>query len=134
MKLPFLKLALAVLIFVMGQKTALAQQEKALNFLSVETPPSYPGGMANFYKLIINHLNYPAAAKKNNIEGMVLVSFTIEKDGTLDEIEVQRSLGYCTDEEAVRVLKLSEKWKPGIQKGQAVRVKYNLPIKFANKK
>lgn len=132
MKTITFKLLVIILIFAVAQNDVMAQQkEKVFDFVALEFPPNYPGGMANFYKLIANNIKYPEAAKKNNIEGIVLVSFIIEKNGTLSNVEVQRGLGYGTDEEAVRVLKLSQKWSPGTQKGKAVRVKYNLPIKFA---
>ncbi len=75
---------------------------------------------------------YPAEAKKYNIQGRVIVSFIIEKDGSLTNIKVMRGLGYGFDEEAVRVLKLSPKWNPGLQCGVPVRVMYTFPIVFAN--
>jgi protein TonB len=134
MRALFLKLAVCVLLFVGVQKDAMAQDEKLYDFVTLETPPNYPGGMVNFYKLIGNNIKYPEAAKKNNIEGIVFVSFIIEKDGSLSNVAVKRTLGYGTDEEAVRVLNLSEKWNPGFQNGKAVRVMYNIPIKFSNKK
>ncbi len=134
MRALFLKLAVFVLLFVGVQKDAMAQDEKLYDFVTLETPPNYPGGMVNFYKLIGNNIKYPEAAKKNNIEGIVFVSFIIEKDGSLSNVAVKRTLGYGTDEEAVRVLKLSEKWNPGMQNGKVVRVMYNIPIKFSNKK
>ena len=101
------------------------------SFVSMETPPSYPGGIAKFYQFLGANIKYPKLAAQNNIKGHVFVSFTVEKDGSLTDIKIDRKLGYGTDEEAVRVLSLSPKWNPGTQKGVAVRVKYNIPIKFA---
>ena len=69
-------------------------------------------------------------ARENNISGRVFISFVVEKNGQLTDIKVLRGLGYGTDEEAVRVLKKSPKWKPGIQNGRAVRVQYTIPIAF----
>lgn len=134
MKTLFFKLSVITLFFAVGQNDVMAQQkDKVFDFVTLESPPKYPGGMANFYKLIGDNLRYPEFAKKNNIEGTVLVAFVIEKNGTLSNVEVQRGLGYGIDEEAVRVLKLSQKWNPGTQNGKTVRVKYNIPIKFTNK-
>lgn len=101
------------------------------SFVSMETPPSYPGGIVKFYQFLMSTIKYPKLAVENNIQGHVFVSFTVEKDGSLTDIKIDRKLGYGTDEEAVRVLGLSEKWNPGTQNGKPVRVKYNIPIKFA---
>jgi len=100
------------------------------DFVSVETQPSFPGGMQNFYTYLKKNLRYPADAKANKVEGKVFISFVVEKDGSLMDIKVDRSLGQGTDEEAVRVLKESPKWTPGIQDGNVVRVKFNIPISF----
>ena len=101
------------------------------SFVSMETPPTYPGGMESFYKFLGQNIKYPAIAAENSIQGNVFVSFTVEKDGTLSDIKIDRKLGYGTDEEAVRVLKLSRRWNPGMIGDRPVRVKYNIPIKFA---
>lgn len=114
-----------------GPKQAVVVEDtQVYNFQSMENPPQYPGGMQKFYDFIGATLRYPPMAADNNIEGAVLVSFTIEKDGTLTEPKVDRKLGYGTDEEALRVLRMSKRWNPGMQNGKPVRVKYNIPIKF----
>ena len=121
----------AVLLLSFCQKNAIAQDDQTIyNFVSMETPPTYPGGMVSFYKFLGENVKYPKQAKDENIQGNVFVSFTIEKDGSLNDIVVNKPLGGGTDEEAVRVLKLSKKWNPGVQNGKVVRVKYNLPIRF----
>ncbi|MFI5451173.1 TonB family protein [Pedobacter sp. UC225_61] len=104
---------------------------RVYNFVAMENPPSYPGGVGAFYKFLANNIKYPLLASDNEIQGTVYVSFTVEKDGSLNDIKVDRKLGYGTDEEAVRVLKLSKRWNPGMQNGRVVRVKYNIPIKFS---
>lgn len=86
--------------------------------------------MDKFYSFLKENLRYPAEAKANKLEGKVFLSFVVEKDGSLMDIKVDRKLGLGTDEEAVRVLKESPKWQPGIQNGNVVRVKYNIPINF----
>ncbi|MES2445891.1 MAG: energy transducer TonB [Bacteroidota bacterium] len=122
----------AMLLLGFCAKNTLAQDDQTVyNFVAMETPPSYPGGMANFYKFLGENIKYPKLAKDENIQGNVFVSFTIEKDGAINDVKVEKKLGGGTDEEAVRVLKLSKRWNPGIQHGKTVRVKYNLPIRFA---
>ena len=101
------------------------------NFVSISTPPNYPGGMYKFYEYLGKNIKYPIMAADNEVEGNVFVSFVVEKDGSLTDIKVDRKLGYGTDEEALRVLKLSKRWNPGMQNGRPVRVKYNIPIKFS---
>jgi TonB family protein len=101
------------------------------NFVAMSNPPTYPGGLAKFYEFLGKNIRYPQFAADNDVQGKVLVSFTVEKDGSLSDIKVERKLGFGTDEEAIRVLKTSKKWFPGVQNGRAVRVKYNIPISFA---
>ncbi|RZK55394.1 MAG: energy transducer TonB [Pedobacter sp.] len=93
-------------------------------------PPKYPGGLDKLYKFLGDNMKYPKEAKDNKIQGKVFVGFTVQKDGSLADIKVMRKLGYGTDEEAVRVLKLSPKWEPGLENGRPVNVKYNIPISF----
>jgi len=115
-----------------GPKQAVVVEDNTVySFVSMENPPMYPGGIEKFYKFLGDNIKYPPMAAENNIQGNVFVSFTVEKDGSLTDIKIDRKLGYGTDEEAVRVLKLSRRWNPGMQNGKPVRVKYNIPIKFS---
>jgi TonB family protein len=99
--------------------------------VSMETPPTYPGGIAQFYKALMTNMEYPKAARDAKIQGTVYLSFVIEKDGSLADIKTDgKKLGGGTDEEAIRVLKLAGKWNPGLKNGKPVRVKYNVPVKF----
>ncbi|WP_343530581.1 TonB family protein [Pedobacter sp.] len=107
------------------------EPDEVHSFVSLENPPKFPGGINDFYKFLGDNIKYPEEAAKQDIEGNVFVSFIVEKDGSLNDIKIDKGLGYGTDEEAVRILKLSPKWNPGTQNGKAVRVKYNLPIKFS---
>ena len=99
-------------------------------FTSVEQNPEFPGGDAAFGKYLGNKIRYPAVAKENNVQGKVFLNFTVERDGSLTDIKVVRGIGSGCDDEAVRVLKSSPRWKPGIQNGRAVRVSYTIPISF----
>ncbi|MET3977784.1 protein TonB [Mucilaginibacter sp. UYP25] len=99
-------------------------------FTAVEQSPAFPGGEGAFGKYLGNNIKYPAIARENNVTGRVVLTFVVERDGSLTDIKVLRGLGSGTDEEAVRVLKKSPKWKPGIQNGRPVRVQYSIPVNF----
>lgn len=92
--------------------------------------PEPVGGVSAWAKFLNKNLRFPAEAQEQQVGGRVILSFVVEKDGHLSGITVERSAGYGFDEEAVRVLKLAKAWKPGLQNGQPVRVKYTIPINF----
>lgn len=97
----------------------------------VEKMPEFPGGSQAMFKYLAENIQYPAIAKENNIQGRVVCSFTVNKDGSLSNIEVVLSGGDASlDKEAVRVIKSMPKWKPGMQLGKPVRVQYTIPVKF----
>ena len=100
-------------------------------FTSVERVPSFPGGMEAFYNFLSKNIVYPKAARDKNTQGKVIVSFIVERDGKLNLVKVARGIGDGCDEEAIRVIKLSPPWKPGMQNGHTVRVAYSVPINFA---
>lgn len=100
-------------------------------FVFVESQPEFIGGMTALRDFLSQNLRYPSAAQRSNVQGKVFLSFTIETDGSLSNINVIRGIGFGCDEEALRVMKLMPKWKPGKQSGRAVRVKFNLPIVFS---
>lgn len=95
-----------------------------------EQMPEFPGGMKELLKFLQDNLKYPESAMKNNLQGRVIVQFVVEKDGTPTEFNVVRAVNPDLDAEALRVLKTMPKWKPGMQKGEAVRVKYTVPVAF----
>ena len=90
--------------------------------------PEYPGGITEFYKLVGMNFKIPIEAKKNKVEGKILIKFMVEKDGSLFEFKIEKDLGYGMADEAIRVIKLSPKWVPGSENGKAVRVEYSMPI------
>jgi protein TonB len=96
----------------------------------LEAMPEPVGGATSWSKFLQKNLRYPAVAQEQGISGRVFLSFVIEKDGHLSNIVVERGAGYGFDEEATRVLKLAKAWKPGIQNGGPVRVKYVIPMNF----
>ncbi len=96
----------------------------------VEEPAEFPGGLEELVKFLMVNIKYPSVARQHGIEGTVFVSFLIEKDGSLSDISVAKSLSSETDAESLRVVGLSPNWKPGRIKGQPVRARFVLPIKF----
>ena len=96
----------------------------------VEVAPEFPGGMDKMAKYFSENIKYPEEAKEKDISGRVFISFVVEKDGSVTEAKVKRSIGGGCDEEALRVVKAMPKWKPGMMKGKPVRVNYMLPIFF----
>ena len=99
-------------------------------FQVVEEMPEFPGGMGECMKWLGQNIKYPAEAKEKGVQGRVIVQFVVEKDGTIVNAKVVRGVDPDLDAEALRVVNQSPKWKPGKQKGEAVRVKYTLPIMF----
>ena len=92
--------------------------------------PSFPGGDAKLREWIKKNMKYPSYAKKNGIEGQVLVVFIVEKDGSISNAEVSWGVDPSLDQEALRIVNKMPKWKPGTQHGRTIRVKYRLPINF----
>lgn len=99
-------------------------------FTVVEQMPEFPGGEDAMFKFLKDNIKYPEEARKQGISGRVFVTFVIEADGEISNIEMLREIGGGCDEEAMRVVSIMPKWEPGYQKGVAVRVQFNLPIKF----
>ncbi|MBQ5975325.1 MAG: energy transducer TonB [Bacteroidales bacterium] len=99
-------------------------------FLVVEEDPEFPGGLDALSKFIADNIKYPQLAKENNITGKVFVSFVVEKDGRVGQVKILRDIGGGCGNEAVRVVKMMPKWKPGKQRGKAVRTQFNLPVNF----
>ena len=97
----------------------------------VEKEAQFPGGDKALKSFLFNNLNYPKKAVKKGIQGTVLVEFVVEKDGTISNIRVKRSVSRELDAEAVRVVSIMPKWKPATLKGEIVRSLYRLPIHFA---
>ena len=92
--------------------------------------PEFPGGMKELLKFLQDNLKYPENAMKNNVQGRVIVQLEKEYDGTPTEFKVARSVDPDLDAEALRVLQTMPKWKPGMQRGEVVRVKYTVPVSF----
>ena len=107
------------------------ESEEAEMFTIVEEMPEFPGGQKAMFEFLNKELNYPTMAKENSIEGRAIVSFIVKADGSISDIELLRDIGGGCGQESIRVVSEMPKWKPGKQRGKAVDVKYNLPIRFA---
>ena len=106
-------------------------EEEAIPFQLVEEKPSFQGGDANqFSKWVNSRLVYPEIAKENGVQGRVTLQFTVEKDGSVTKVRVLRGVDPSLDTEAVRVVSMSPKWKPGKQRDRAVPVTYTFPVIF----
>lgn len=99
-------------------------------FTVVETMPEFPGGKKALYKFLGDNIKYPAKAKEDGIQGQVFVNFIIETNGSVTNVNILRGVNSELDKEAERAVKIMPNWKPGEQRGEKVRVSYNLPIKF----
>ncbi|WP_299229328.1 M56 family metallopeptidase [uncultured Bacteroides sp.] len=99
-------------------------------FMVVEKMPEFPGGIKELMSFLSKNIKYPASAIAKNVQGRVIVQFVVEKDGTPTEFKVMRSVDPALDAEALRVMQEMPKWKPGMQRGQVVRVKYTVPVTF----
>ena len=99
-------------------------------FEVVEQNPAFPGGDAELMKWLQKNLKYPASAQENGIQGRVLVQFVVNKDGSIVDPKVLRSVDPALDKEAMRVVTAMPKWTPGKQRGKTVRVKFTLPVTF----
>lgn len=107
------------------------EKQQDVIFQVVETMPAYPGGDGALIKFLTDNVKYPAKAVENKIEGRVITQFVVNKDGSVTDVVVARSVDPLLDAEAVRVVSAMPKWAPGKQKGKAVRVRYTLPINFS---
>ena len=127
-------MAICCLTTVLAQKTVVSQNDQKEDpFNVVEDMPAFPGGMEAMIQFISSNIKYPADAKKQKVDGRVLVKFVVEKDGSITEVKVIKPAFPSLDAEAIRVVKAMPKWKPGYQRGQAVRVQFTMPINFSLK-
>lgn len=106
-------------------------EEETIPFALVEKKPSFQGGDANsFSAWVNNNLVYPEVARENGVSGRVMLSFTVNPDGSVSDVKVLRGVDPSLDKEAVRVISSSPKWEPGRQRDRAVKVTYTFPVVF----
>lgn len=99
-------------------------------FEIVEQPPSFPGGESAMYEWLSKNINYPVIAQENNIQGRVTCQFVVGRNGEIEDVRVVRGVDPSLDKEAIRVIRAMPKWIPGRQGGNAVKVRYTLPVQF----
>jgi TonB family protein len=128
------KKLLPILLFTVISFIANAQQSGKADtshiFYAVEREPEYAGGLDRFAQYLQQNIVYPPGALKSRTQGKVFVTFVVEKDGTLSNVAIVRGVSEDIDAEAVRVIKNSPKWKPGIQNGLVVRAQFTMPLSF----
>ena len=122
-------MAVFCLSTVSAQKTVVSKKNQKV-FDVVEQMPEFPGGMEALFKYMAENMKYPEDAKKQQVEGRVLVQFIVETDGSVSNTEVLMRVFPPLDAEAVRVISGMPKWIPGKQNGKVVRVKYTIPVSF----
>ena len=120
---------------VLKAKEVIAQpeppkEEETKVFDVVEQMPSFPGGQSALLQYLSSNIKYPVVAEENGVQGRVIVTFVVEKDGSITDVRVVKSVDPSLDKEAQRVVKSMPKWIPGKQNGAAVRVKYTVPVTF----
>ena len=119
---------------VLKIKEAVAQPEPKPEvekvFDVVEQMPSFPGGPSALMEWLSNNVKYPVVAQENGVQGRFVVSFVVERDGSITDVKVVRGVDPSLDREASRVVRAMPRWIPGKQNGSAVRVKYNVPVAF----
>ncbi|MDR1698211.1 MAG: energy transducer TonB [Prevotellaceae bacterium] len=137
MKKEIIKFGLCLFLVIVGANVCWAQKqgvpppnydEKVYDV--AEVMPQYPGGVAAMKDFIRRNLRYPASARESSIQGRVIIEFIVEKDGSLSDFKIRRSLEKDCDNEALRVVQMMPKWIPGKQNGQLVRVRILIPIVF----
>ena len=139
---------LSILTFLLATTSSFAQDVESYTgdiYMVVENMPRFPGcekqgaftasqlkscADMKMIKYIYDMLEYPQEAKEYEVEGTLFVRFVVEKDGNLTNFQITRSLGFGCDEEALRIVKSFPKWIAGKQRGEPVRVQFDLPIKF----
>jgi protein TonB len=124
-----LLMAECCLISAHAQKTVVSQTNPKV-FDTVEQMPEYLGGMQAMIAFLQTNMKYPEDAAKQKVEGRVMVQFIVETDGSISDVHVAKQVFPSLDAEAIRVVQAMPKWTPGKEKGNVVRVKYNLPIVF----
>ena len=106
------------------------KEEETKVFDVVEQMPSFPGGQAALLEYLSKNIKYPVVAEENGIQGRVIVTFVVERDGSITDVRVVKSVDPSLDKEAQRVVRSMPHWIPGKQNGSAVRVKYTVPVTF----
>jgi len=106
------------------------ESDEVFQFAVIEDKPEFPGGMGKLMQYLGKNTKFPQIAKENDIQGRVFVQFVIDKQGKVTDVQIARGVDPYLDKEALRVVKSMPNWKPGKQRGKAVKVSYIVPINF----
>lgn len=107
-----------------------APNDDPLELFVLQRPPSFPGGEGELLRFLAKNIKYPDLAREANIQGQVVLSFVVGRDGSIGDVQILKELGGGCSKEAVRVLKTMPRWTPGEANGHAVKVRYTLPVRF----
>lgn len=107
-----------------------AKEDEPLDVRIVEQLPEFPGGMTAFVQWLTRNLKYPEAARSQKLQGRVVLSFIVNKDGSISQLKVAQSVNPLLDREVLRVVRLMPNWKPGIQNNEPCRTMIAVPIVF----
>ena len=124
----FIVLAIMATLSINAQSEETSVEEAVYD--TVEEMPQFPGGPSALFEYLSKNIHYPIVAEENGVQGRVLVSFIVEKDGSLTDVKVEKSVDPSLDKEAQRLVKAMPNWIPGKQHGELVRVKYTVPVTF----
>ena len=124
----FIVLAIMVTLSINAQSEATHVEEKVYDV--VEEMPQFPGGPSALFEYLSNNLQYPVVAEENGVQGRVIVTFIVEKDGSISNAKVVKAVDPSLDKEAIRLVESMPNWIPGKQNGEPVRVKYTVPVTF----
>ena len=116
--------------FVQVRVVQVEEISEEVIFTVVEEWPSFPGGEEARLRFLSENIRYPQMAREAGIQGTVFLTFVVERDGSVTDVRIVRGIGGGCDEEAIRVVRNMPRWTPGRQRGQPVRVQFNMPIRF----
>ena len=123
-------LPIAAICMIACTQSAKSTASDYITYEAVEEKPEYPGGMGELSKLLSSNLKYPLTSQENGVQGEVLVQFVVDKEGNVEEVTVFKGVDPYLDAEALRVIKMMPKWKPGKHEGKEVNVKCTIPVGF----
>ena len=123
-------LPIAAICMIACTQSAKSTASDYITYEAVEEKPEYPGGMGELSKLLSSNLKYPLTSQENGVQGEVLVQFVVNKEGNVEEVTVFKGVDPYLDAEALRVIKMMPKWKPGKHEGKEVNVKCTIPVGF----
>ena len=124
----FIVLAIMVTLSINAQSEGTPVEETVYDV--VEEMPQFPGGPSALFEYLSNNLQYPVVAEENGVQGRVIVTFIVEKDGSISNAKVVKAVDPSLDKEAIRLVESMPNWIPGKQNGEPVRVKYTVPVTF----